>query len=113
MTSASGTTSARTWAMMSGISRRMRGLGWDDRPTVLERDVGLLDDRLAAVQPGLDIYRGAEIAADGDRLNVKLVVRADQDDLRAVGVEDQRGRRDVPAFPGWADLEPHVHELPR
>src|SRR6266581_2733316 len=104
---------ARTRSRRRTPRSRIRGLAsggvWRldgrDNLALLERHRGLLHDGLIALQSGLDVDRGPEVAAEYHVLKVQLVSRSHDRHAGALRVEDDRGGRDSPGRTGGADLE--------
>src|SRR5437870_13711925 len=73
-----------------------RVLGFDGRDTLalLERHCRLLHDRLVALQSGLDVDRGPEVATEHYLLKAQRVSRPYYRDPAALLVEDDSGSRD-------------------
>src|SRR5712691_6202332 len=102
-------------------SPRIRGLAsrgvWRldgrDNLAFLERHRGLLHDGFIALQSGLDVDRGPEVAAEYHVLKVQLASRSHDRHAGALRVEDDRGGRDPPVRAGGADLEGDVDEHSR
>ncbi len=79
---------SRPCASLRGCCWRRRGLRHVDLLALLQR-VGRIDDDLVAHRKtAQNLQRGAVIAADVERAQLDLVVRADDGDLRAL----RRGR---------------------
>src|SRR2546426_5995361 len=105
----------RTWSprirgLASGGAWRLDGC---DNLALLERHRGLFHNGFIALQPGLDVDRGSEVAAEYHVLKVQLVSRSHDRHAGALRIEDDRGGRDSPARAGGADLEGDVDEHAR
>src|SRR5438105_3444754 len=95
------------------LLRSMLRLDGRNDLSILERNIGLLDERLITLQPGLYVDRVAKIPPHDNLLHVQFVIRPHEHDLRAFGIEDQRGGRDLPTLADRAGLERDVYELAR
>src|SRR5712692_5945044 len=104
------TRSPRIRELASGGVWRLDGR---DNLTFLERHRGLFHDGFIALQSGLDVDRGSEVAAEYHVLKVQLVSRSHYCHAGALRIEDDRSRRDSPVRAGGADLEGDVNEHSR
>src|SRR6266850_5553786 len=104
------TRSSRIRGLASGGVWRLDGR---DNLALLERHRGLFHDGFIALQSGLDVDRGSEVAAEYYVLKVQLVSRSHDRHAGALRVEDDRGGRDSPVGTGGADLEGAVDEHAR
>src|ERR1700682_4157261 len=112
---------ARPGSWRRSRSPRIRGLAsggvWRldgrDNLALLERHRGLFHNGFIALQPGLDVDRGPEVAAEYHILKVQLVSRSHDRHAGALRVEDDRGGRNSPVRAGGADLEGDVDEHSR
>src|SRR5947209_20482724 len=86
-------------------SGRRRGRYGIDRLTFLERDRRLLDDRFVALEAGLDVDYGPQVAAEHDLLEVQLVAGYHEGDPGCLGIEDERGGGGPPPCAGWRRFE--------
>src|SRR6267142_4541935 len=77
---------------------RILWLNWSNDLPLLERNGRLFHDQLFAAQPRLYVDGVAEIPADGYVLETQLAIRLHEHYLRPLGVEDERGGRQVPAL---------------
>src|SRR6266852_2364593 len=80
---------ARTRALSAGGFLSLDRL---DNLSLLKRHGRLLHDRFVAAQSVLNIDRRPEVAAEHHRLEMHLVVGADDCDARALCVDDRGGR---------------------
>src|SRR2546422_5622854 len=111
----------RTRSRRRTRSSRIRGLApggvWRldgrDNLAFLERHRGLFHDGFIALQSGLDVDRGPEVATEYHVLKVQLVSRSHDRHAGALRIEDDRGGRDSPVRTGGADLEGDVDEHTR
>src|SRR2546429_6537628 len=92
-----------------------RGLRFDGRDTLafLEGHRRLLHDRLVALQSGLDVDRGSEIATEHHLLKTQRVSCPHDRDAGTLRVEDDRGGWHPPVWAGRRDLEGGVDDHPR
>src|SRR5213594_2187628 len=103
-------TRRRTGRSASGRRRGRYGI---DRLTFLERDRRLLDDLFVALEAGLDVDHGPQVAAEHDLLEVQLVAGSHEVDPGSLSIEDERGGGDPPPCAGGSDFEIDVDEHSR